>query len=134
MKPPEARKFRAFGPNMLYSRPRRQPGPATKQGPVMADKTDEEIISVQIANQIINVANARMHDGIAADDIALGLRHAAANFSAYAFASHPNAGDPNVLVEEFVRFLEYYLSRHKSHEPADKTGLQQLIEQVKSES
>ena len=68
----------------------------------MADKTDDEIISVQIANQFINVANARMHDGIAADDIALGLRHAAANFSAYAFASHPNAGDPNVLVEAFV--------------------------------
>jgi hypothetical protein len=115
--------------------PRRAGSPARQrnQGPIMADKTDDEILSVQIANQFINVANARMHDGISADDIALGMRHAAANFSAFAFTSHPNAGDPNVLVEEFVRFLEYYLSRHKGHEPP-ATGLQQLVARVKSES
>lgn len=98
----------------------------------MADESDDNVLSVQIANQIINVANARLQDGVGADDIAIGLRHAAANFSAYAFASHPNPGDPNALVEEFVRYLEYYLSKQRPREePA--SGLQQLIEQVKSE-
>jgi len=98
----------------------------------MADEPQDETLSIQIANQIINVANARLKDGIAADEIAAGLRHAAANFSAYAASVSEDRHDPNALVEEFVRFLEFYLTRHESQQTPG-TGLHQLIKQVKEE-
>ena len=90
----------------------------------------DETLTVQIANQIINVANARLQDGVPPDDVAAGLRHAAANFSA--FVSRQGAADPGLLVEEFAQLLEFYLGRHK---PGDNPagGLKNLIEQVKSE-
>ncbi len=97
-----------------------------------SEEPKDETLSVQIANQIINVANARLSDGIPADDIAAGLRHAAANFSAFALNAHRNPPDPAVAVEEFVRFFDYYLERHKA-EKAPTAGLQQLIDRVKSE-
>ena len=49
----------------------------------MPSETTNETPSIQIANQIINVANTRMKEGMLPDDIAQGLRHAAANFSAF---------------------------------------------------
>ena len=98
----------------------------------MASEPKDDTLSVQIANQIINVANARLADGITTDDIAAGLRHAAANFSAYALNARRNPPDPAVVVEEFVRFLDYYLDRHKTQK-APTAGLQQLIDRVKSE-
>lgn len=98
----------------------------------MASEPKDDTLSVQIANQIVNVANARLGDGVGADDIAAGLRHAAANFSAYALNANRNPPDPAVVVEEFVRFLDYYLKRHKAQK-APTAGLQQLIDRVKSE-
>ena len=99
----------------------------------MPSDTTDDTPSVQIANQIINVANARLQDGLTVDVVALGLRHAAANFSA--FAEHPKGGgDPAAIIEEFARLLEYYLSRHGGpEEPAPGAGLSQLIKQVKDE-
>ena len=98
----------------------------------MASEPKDDTPSVQIANQIINVANARLADGVGADDIAAGLRHAAANFSAYALNVRPDPPNPAVAVEEFVRFFDYYLERHKAQK-APTAGLQQLIDRVKSE-
>lgn len=98
----------------------------------MASEPDDDTLSVQIANQIVNVANARLGDGIAADDIAAGLRHAAANFSAFALNAQQNPPDPTQVVEEFVRFFDYYLKRRKA-EKAPTAGLQQLIDRAKSE-
>lgn len=92
---------------------------------------NDETLSVQIANQFINVANSRLQDGVHPDEVAIGLRHAAANFSAFVSQRHPEA-DPALLAEEFARLLEYYLGRHRSDDkPA--AGLEQLIEKVKNE-
>lgn len=99
----------------------------------MPPNPDEETLSVQIANQIINVANARLQEGMPPAEVAQGLRHAAANFSAF-IVSHqrdPNF-DPNRLVEEFAQLLEYYLGRH-AEQAAPAGGLQKLIDQVKDE-
>lgn len=103
----------------------------------MPSDTSDDTPSVQIANQIINVANARLQDGLTVDVVALGLRHAAANFSAFAGHSQrggDGGGDPAAIVEEFARLLEYYLSRHGAPEkPAPAAGLSELIKQVKDE-
>ncbi len=91
----------------------------------------DETLSVQIANQIINVANARLKDGVSPEDVAVGLRHAAANFSAFVSQRHADA-DPALLAGEFAQLLEFYLDRHKPEDnPAG--GLKTLIEQVKRE-
>ncbi len=115
----------------------------------MADQPEDDTFSMQIANQIINIANARTQEGAPADEVALGLRHAAANFSA--FAEHhrqdggrQDGGDDNNnlgrIVEEFANFLEYYLSRHGANSQPEgapdggqATGLAQLVKQVKDE-
>lgn len=101
----------------------------------MAKEPKDDTLSLQIANQIVNVANARLKDGVDPEEIATGLRHAAANFSAFVEQHHqaPDTNaDPGRLVEEFARLLEYYLGRHHSPDkPA--AGLEQLIEQAKNE-
>lgn len=101
----------------------------------MPSEPTDDTPSIQIANQIINVANARMQDGMSPDVIAQGLRHAAANFSA--FAEHrKEEGEPAAVFEEFARLLEYYLSQHGAPEEQGQSpsaGLDQLIKQVKDE-
>ncbi len=106
----------------------------------MADQHEDDTLSMQIANQIINIANARMQEGAPGDEVALGLRHAAANFSAFAEIRRQNNGDPDRITEEFANFLEYYLGRHGTHsQPEDghdggpAAGLAQLVKQVKDE-
>jgi len=96
-------------------------------------KTSQDSVGVQIANQIIDLANTRLEAGDTADDIASGLRHAAANFSAYAFfRSEKMPKDPNDTVENFISFFEHYLDVHKPQaEPGQ--GLSQLIEKAKNE-
>ena len=105
----------------------------------MPDQPEDDTLSIQIANQVINVANSRTQDGVDAKEVALGLRHAAANFSAFAGFQRLDDGaepDPAMIVEEFARFLEYYMDRHGAvGKPDEKPtgGLVQLIERVKSE-
>ena len=107
----------------------------SENAPPTQQEEDEYTLSVQLANQIINIANSRLEDGMRPDIIAAGLRHAAANFSA--FVSHhidPKAVEEGRLTEDFHRMLEYYTHVHgggASNEPA--TGLHQLINQVKDE-
>ena len=89
--------------------------------------------SMTFANEIINLANAGMKEGLSAGDVAQGIRHAAANFSAYAFfLTAQNQKDPNDVVEDFVKFFEYYLSAHApKQEPG--LGLADTIAQAKDE-
>ena len=90
-------------------------------------------IGVEIANQIIDLANSSLEGGASAEEIASGLRHAAANFSAFAFfRSEQNPKDPNDTVEAFVSFFEHYLDVHKP-KSAPGQGLSNLIEQAKGE-
>lgn len=89
--------------------------------------------STVFANEIINLANASIEKGNTPDQIAEGMRHAAANFSAYAFfRTEESPADPNKTVENFVRFFEYYLEAHMpKEEPAG--GLAQTVAQAKDE-
>ncbi len=90
-------------------------------------------IGVQIANQIIDLANTRLEEGDPAEEVASGLRHAAANFSAYAFfRSEKYPKDPNDTVDAFVSFFEHYLDVHKP-KAAPEQKFAQLIEQAKKE-
>jgi len=99
----------------------------------MSEDSDKQTLSIQIANQIINIANTRLEEGLTADEIASGLRHAAANFSAFSyFKSDKKDLDPNGIVDEFVNVLTHYLDRHDPKEPP-ASGLQKLIEQAKNE-
>ena len=89
---------------------------------------------VEIANKIIDMANTHIEGGASTDDIASGLRHAAANFSAYAFfRSEKVPKDPNDTAEDFLKFFEHYLDVHKP-QSAPGQGLAQLIQQAKNES
>ena len=114
----------------------------------MADQPEDDTFSIQLANQIINIANSRMQEGAPVDEVALGLRHAAANFSAFTEHRRQDSGngDYNLgrIVEEFAGFLEYYLGRHGANgQPEDgpdgeddggpAAGLKQLVKQVKDE-
>ncbi len=110
----------------------------------MADQPEDDTFSLQIANQIINIANARLQEGAPGHEVALGLRHAAANFSAFTEHHRQDGGDPGRIAEEFANFLEYYLGRHGAHgQPEDgpdgehdggpAAGLKQLVKQVKDE-
>lgn len=112
----------------------------------MADKPEDDTFSIQIANQMINIVNTRMQEGAPVDELAQGLRHAAANFSAFAETQRPGGVDHGRAVEEFIRLLEYYLSRHappehehgpdcEHGEPEEgpAAGLKNLIKQVKNE-
>ena len=95
---------------------------------------DLRTLSIQLANQIINVANNHLEEGMRVDAISAGLRHAAANFSA--FAHHRNGGNEDQLgpiVEDFVQMFEYYLERHAPQQPQPASGLSDLIEQAKKE-
>ena len=92
----------------------------------------DDTLSLQIANQIINVANARLQDGAPPEEVVQGLRHAAANFSAFVESRRQGKdADPGQVIEEFARLLEYYLGRHNPEFPAG--GLEKLIEQAKNE-
>ncbi len=106
----------------------------------MADQPEDDTFSMQIANQIINIANARLQEGAPGNEVALGLRHAAANFSAFAEHHRQDGGDPDRIAKEFANFFEYYLGRHGTnsqpeggHDGGPATGLAQLVKQVKDE-
>ena len=101
----------------------------------MPSDNHDETPSIQIANQIINIANTRMKEGSLPDEIAHGLRHAAANFSAFV-EQRKGGGDPESVFGEFVQLLEYYLSRHGASEEKEQKitgGLNELIKQAKDE-
>jgi|TARA_B110000438_G_scaffold255693_1_gene262668 hypothetical protein len=101
----------------------------------MPSKEPNETSSIQIANQIINIANTRMKDGMLPDEVAQGLRHAAANFSAFV-EFRKGGGDPESIYGEFAQLLEYYLERHGTSEEKNDlpaVGLNNLIKQVKEE-
>jgi hypothetical protein len=92
-----------------------------------------ESAGVQIANQVIDFANTQLEQGASPEDIASGLRHAAANFSAFAFSGITKLPkDPNAMADDFMDYFEHYLGVHMPKE-APTDGLAQLIEQAKNE-
>jgi hypothetical protein len=57
----------------------------------MKNEDAQITLSVQIANQFVNVANKRLEDGAPVLEIAAGLRQAAANFRHLRFLSQKSA-------------------------------------------
>lgn len=100
----------------------------------MSEEVDERTLSIQIANELINMANKGMEDGMRPDIIALGMRHAAANFSAFV-AHHvdPEAIDDGRIAEDFSQALQYYARVHAGQEDSPRTSLHNLVDQVKNE-
>jgi len=92
----------------------------------------DESSGVALANRIIDMANTGMQEGLTPAEIATGIRHAAANFSAFAFFHQEPPRDPNPVVEEFASLFEHYLSMHKPPEEAGQ-GLSSLIDRAKGE-
>jgi len=99
----------------------------------MTSEDNQQAFSMNFANRLINLANNSLEEGIAADEIAEGLRHAAANFSAFAlFRTDEKTVDPNKNIENFLTMYEYYLGVHKPKESPDG-GLSATIAQAKDE-
>ena len=97
------------------------------------EENEQSKPNMDFANKIINLANAGLQEGQSVEDLAQGIRHAAANFSAYAFfLTEQNSKDPNDVVEDFVKYFEYYLSAHAPKQKPSP-GLADTIAQAKDE-
>ncbi|MDD9907162.1 MAG: hypothetical protein OXT06_26595 [Rhodospirillaceae bacterium] len=69
--------------------------------------------STDIANELIGFANDKLETGISPVVIAAALRHAAGNFTAFAYRNTVEPLDLDGLMEEFARFLTYYDEHHR---------------------
>lgn len=100
----------------------------------MADEgvNGQEADSTAIANELIKFANDRQETGVDAQIIAAALRHAAANFTAFAFRATEDPLNTESITEEFVRFLQYYDGHHRSH-TRQMTPLEKFVKQVEDE-
>ena len=90
-------------------------------------------LEMELANELINFANDKQETGTHPTVIASAFRHAAANFTAFAY-SH-GTDDPlatESIMEEFLRMLEFYDKHHRGEAPP-KTSLERLVAQVKGE-
>ena len=96
-------------------------------------RSDENEASLRMANEFVEIANNKLATGIHPMVIASAIRHAAANFTAFAYAhGTDDALDAASIMEEFLRLLENYDKRHRS-EARPLTALERLVEQVKNE-
>ncbi len=87
----------------------------------------------ELANELIEFANNKMAAGIHPIVIASAFRHAAANFTAFAYAH--GTDDPlatESVMEDFSRRLEFYDSHHRG-EARPMTALERLVKRVESE-
>lgn len=64
--------------------------------------------------------------------IASALRHAAANFTAFAFCDTDDPLDTEGIMGDFLQFLQFYDSHHQST-AHPLTGLETLVKQVERE-
>ena len=73
--------------------------------------------STVIANELIEFANNKLEAGVDAAVIAAAMRHAAANFTAFALHATEAPLNTEDIVEEFVGWLHYYDDRLRSGAP-----------------
>jgi len=100
----------------------------------MADEegNSQDTDSTAIANELIGFANDKQEAGVDAVVIAAALRHAAANFTAFAFRATEDPLDTGDIMEEFVQFLHYYDGHHRGG-TRQMTPLEKLVKQVENE-
>ncbi len=94
--------------------------------------SDQEEVSLGIANELVEFANNKLDAGVHPTVIALALRHAAANFTAFAFRAADDPLETERIIEDFLQFLHFYDSRHRG-EAGSMTGLERLVKQVEKE-
>ena len=96
-------------------------------------RSDDNEASLRMANEFVEIANDKLATGIQPLDIASAIRHAAANFTAFAYAHGTDAAlDNTSVMEEFRQLLENYDKRHRD-KSRPLTDLERLVEQVKNE-
>ena len=87
-------------------------------------RRDDNEANVRMANEFVEIAN---------DKPASAIRHAAANFTAFANVhGTDDALDTASVMEEFLPLLDYYDKRHRD-KIRPLTDLERLVEQVKNE-
>ena len=96
------------------------------------ERSGQEAVSIGIANELVEFANNKLGAGVNPMVIASALRHAAANFTAFAFRATGDPLDTESIMEDFLRFLQYYDSHHRG-EAHPMTGLERLVKQVEKE-
>ena len=96
-------------------------------------RNDDNEASLRMANEFVEVANNKLSTGVDPVVIASAIRHAAANFTAFAYAHGTDDPlDSASIMEEFLRLLENY-DRRQRGEARSVTDLERLVEQVKNE-
>jgi len=88
--------------------------------------------STDIANELIEFANNKQEAGVDAAVIAAAMRHAAANFTAFALHATEAPLNTEDIVEEFVGWLHYYDDRLRGG-ARPMTPLEKLVKQVEDE-
>ena len=74
---------------------------------------------IEIANELITFANDKQEAGIHPTVIAAAFRHAAANFTAYAYAQGTNKRlATKRITKDFRQQLEFYDKRHRGDMPS----------------
>ena len=96
------------------------------------ERSGQEEVSRGIANELVEFANNKLNAGNHPMVIASALRHAAANFTAFAFSVTDDPLDTESIMEDFLRFLQFYDSHHRG-EARPMTGLEMLVKQVERE-
>ena len=96
-------------------------------------RSDERAANLRMANEFLEFANGKLAPGIHPMDVASAFRHAAANFTAFAYAHGTDDPlDTGHVMEEFLQLLENYDKRHRG-EARQVTALERLVDQVKDE-
>lgn len=96
-------------------------------------RNDDNEASLRMANEFVEVANKKLSTGADPVVIASAIRHAAANFTAFAYAHGTDDPlDSASIMEEFLRLLENY-DRRQRGKARSVTDLERLVEQVKNE-
>jgi len=96
-------------------------------------RNDDNEASLRMANEFVEVANNKLSTGVDPVVIASAIRHAAANFTAFAYAHGTDDPlDSASIMEEFLRLLENY-DRRQRGKARSVTDLERLVEQVKNE-
>lgn len=109
----------------------------------MADEADILNADIEIADGFIHIANEKLEAGLHPLAISAAMVHAAANFTAFAYA-HGAEGplDEKRVIEEFHQLLLGYDDHHRQRiaamkeerEQAErKSNLERLVDQVKDE-
>jgi len=95
-------------------------------------RSGENEVSLRIANELVEFANNNLDAGIHPVVIAAAFRHAAANFTAFAYHGTDDPLDTESIIEEFLQLLEFYDNRHRG-EARPMTALERLVERVKND-